>query len=390
MEMKLKILLSLIATSAYDKLSEIRNTTSTRFKQKVEHGTMFTLSKNFPTNTKRQWSVRVNQAIAVTRTIWTVMDTISNAHNDNLQFSALYYGYLLNQPITGLQYRLNIFTNKERHIAQCRHEFGALQSRISITRSNITIHIVVPLAGKLQNFKQFLKNLEQRILKEHESISILVVYFAEAGQTEHQKIFQKYKMTYSNSTFTWLRLQGKFARARALQAAVDFYQDNKLMFFADVDLAFNIDFLQRCRDNVVAKKRVYFPVMFKLFNPKILGLKLNATNYFRSFQRDFGDWALHSYGPVCVYREDVISVGGFNVHISEWGYEDIQLFQKFIHREYDVIRVADTGLLHIYHAHVECNVIKNRIQHLMCTGAMLNGLASSKSVVNYLLRKKEL
>lgn len=389
LQTKLNILQGFISTSVYDKIAEIRTTAYKGSKQKVQFGTMFTLGKSFPVNSKVPWSLHNHELKGITRVIKTVMKTISNSHHENTQFHALHYGYVSNQPISGQQYRLNIFTNKEHHIARSSQEFGALQSRMFQDSQKMTVTVVVPLAGRLQNFKQFMENLEQNILQKHEPISILVVYFPEtASSAEHEKIFDKYNMTYNGSTFTWLNLPGKFARARALQAAVDFHQDNNLLFFADVDLTFNIDFLQRCRHNTVAKKRIYFPVMFKLFNPKILGFKLNSTSYFRSFDREVGDWALYSYGPVCAYRDDVIAIGGFNVGIKEWGYEDIQFFEKFISRHnYDVIRAADPGLLHIYHAHSKCDVIKNNIQRLMCTGAMLNSLTSEESAVNYLLNK---
>ena len=390
LQTKLNTLQSFISATVYDKIAEIRTAGKKDFTQKVQFGTMFTLRKNFPIKSKVPWSLHNHKLKGLISIIKTITHTISNAHHENIQFHALYYGYVLSEPISGLQYRLNIFTNKERHIVRTRQDFGALQSRTLETSQKMTVTIVVPLAGRLQNFKRFMRNLERNILKNDRPISVLVVYFPEtAPPTEHQKIFNKYNMTYTGSTFTWLNLPGMFARARALQAAVDFYEENKLLFFADVDLTFNTEFLKRCCDNTIAKKRVYFPVMFKLFNPKILGFKRNSTNYFRSFGREIGDWALYSFGPVCAYRNDVISIGGFNVGIKEWGYEDIHLFEKFISRKsYDVIRAADPGLLHIYHAHSKCDVIKSNIQRLMCKGAMLNGLASEESVANYLLSKK--
>ena len=384
---KLKTLQSFISSTVYDKITEIRRDKYSEFKQKVQFGTMFTLRKGFPINSKVSWSLHDHEAKGVTRIINTIMNTIRKAHHENIQFHALYYGYILNQPISGLQYRLNIFTNKERHITRSTEEFGAIQSRILETFQKIAVTIVVPLAGRLQNFKKFMTNLERNILRKDETIRVFVVYFPQtASPTEHRKIFGRYNMTYTNSTFTWVNLPGKFARARALQAAVDFCENDQLLFFADVDLTFNTEFLQRCRDNTISKKQVYFPVMFKLFNPKIL--KRNSTNYFRSFHRKVGDWALYSFGPVCAYRDDIISIGGFNVGIKEWGYEDIHLFEKFISRKnYNVFRAADPGLWHIYHVHSKCDVIQNNIQRLMCKGAMLNGLASKQSLANYLLNK---
>ena len=319
----------------------------------------------------------------------TVMDTISNAHNENIQFLGLNYGYVSHQPISGFQSQMNIFSNKERHVTSLTQMFGAMQGRILKTppkRSIVTI--ATPLAGKLPIFKQFMKNIEENILKKQELINIIIAFFPQnTSYTEHKIIFERYKMTYKGSTFTWLNLPGKFARAKALQAAVEFNKDNTLLFFADADLTFNTEFLQRCSDNTIPGKQVFYPVMFRLFNPKISGFQLNSTNIFRSFDHDVGDWAEHSYGPVCAYSSDVISVGGLNVRIKEWGQEDVSLFRAFFIRNYEVIRVADPGLLHNYHTHTKCDVINNKGQRIACQIATLKSLAAKESIVNYLTQK---
>ena len=390
LQTKLNTLQDFISKTKYDKIAEMRETAYGGFEQKAELGTMFTFGKIFPIHKKVSWSLRSHQKKAVKRIINTVMVTISNAHKENIEFQALYYGYVSDQPISGLQYRMNIFTNKERHITTSRQKFGAIQSRILKTSSEKKIvNIVTPLAGRLSTFKQFMKNIEENILKKQEQINILIVYFPQnTSYTEHKKIFERYNMTYKDSSFTWLNLPGRFARAQALQAAVDFYKDNRLLFFADADMTFNTEFLQRCHDNTIPEKQVYFPVMFKFFNPNISGFQQNSADFFRSFERDIGDWALYSFGPVCAYRNDVVSVGGLNVGIKEWGIEDTQLFEAFLLRyKYDVIRAADPGLLHIYHAHTKCDVIHSNIQRLMCRGAMLSGVAAEGRIVDYLIQK---
>ena len=385
---KLSTLQDFISKTTYDKIAEIRETSYTGFKKKMELGTMFTFGKIFPVSKKVHWSLRSHKLKAVKRIINKVIDIISNAHHENIEFHALYYGYVLNRPISGLVYMMNIFTNKERHVTRSKQMFGAIQSRILKTTPKI-VTIVTPLAGKLSIFKQFMKNIEENILKKQESINIIIAFFPQnTSYTEHKIIFERYKMTYKGSTFTWLNLPGKFARAKALQAAVEFNKDNTLLFFADVDLTFNTEFLQRCSDNTIPGKQVFYPIMFRLFNPKISGFQINPTNIFRSFDRDAGDWALYSFGPACVYSDDVMSVGGLNVEIKEWGIEDIQLFEAFLSRnDYDVIRVTDLGLLHIYHPRTNCDVINSSIQRLMCRDAMLSGLAAEESVVNYSIQK---
>ena len=132
--------------------------------------------------------------------------------------------------------------------------------------------------------------------------------------------------------------------------------------------------------------------MFKLFNPKIGNIKFNLTNYFKNFEHRIGEWRIYSFGPVCAYRKDVTTVGGgFNIGITQWGFEDVQFFERFLsNTNYEVIRTIDPGLFHLYHAHAKCDVITNSLQRRMCETAMLEGLASQDTVLKYLLEKRYL
>ena len=392
LQTKLNALQDFISKTTHDTIAEEKNTRRKYSEQKVEQSTMFpAFDKIFRINKDVANPLLPHEKIKIEMIMSIVMDKIRNVHNEDLQFLALNYGYVSDQPISGLQCRMTIIKNKERHITRSRQKFGAIQSRILKTSSEKKIvNIVTPLAGRLSTFEQFMKNIEENILKKQEQINILIVYFPQnTSYTAHKKIFERYTMTYKDSSFTWLNLPGKFARAQALQAAVDFYKNNRLLFFADVDLTFNTEFLQRCHDNTIPGKQVYYPVMFKFFNEKISGFRANSTNMFGSFDPEFGYWVKHSYGPICAHRDDINSVGGFNIALKEWGYEDVQLYEAFLKRsKYNVFRVVDPGLFHVYHTHVRCDVIKNKISRKACEEATLKSLAAEKSVVDYLTKKK--
>ena len=52
-------------------------------------------------------------------------------------------------------------------------------------------------------------------------------------------------------------------------AAAGGQTDDPLLFFADVDVRFKLDFLHRCRLNTRRGKSVYFPIVFSLYRDKV-------------------------------------------------------------------------------------------------------------------------
>lgn len=388
---RLDILKELITSDVYERRTRVRREGNSK-----RYGFIFTVKKIFSLKTQLSWRMTENEKRGIDKVKENVMDSLREAHqsrDENLKFHNLHYGYISINPIKEIEYVLDIYTATfEWHLATTRQVFGRLEKKIVQTAPTLAaVNIVVPLAGKLESFQYFMENLEKNILVKKEPVSLLVVYFPKKHpSTEHLRIFNTYKAKHPRVAFNWLNLTGEFSRANALQAGVRFYKKNSLIFIADVDLTFNSDFLQRCRDHAVHKQRAYFPAMFKYFNPRIGGSRLNSSNYFKFFQRQIGFWALHSFGPLCAYSNDIMSVGGFNVQIKQWGFEDVQLFERFLNKNYDIIRTADPGLVHIYHPHTPCHVISNILQRRMCNGAMLNGLASRETLAKYLLAKSHL
>ena len=78
-----------------------------------------------------------------------------------------------------------------------------------------------------------------------------------------------------------------------------------LLFFCDVDIAFDSHFLSRCRRQTEANRQAYFPIVFSLYNPK---LTLNITNNTSKddddliISSDTGFWRDFGYGMLCTYK----------------------------------------------------------------------------------------
>lgn len=157
-------------------------------------------------------------------------------------------------------------------------------------------------------FQSFLKGLAAVVPKKAPPVHVVVVYFAEEtpeDETNRASVEQLLEFYQHNHGFGFtyvvcLRftclfvcvgfllllicgvvvpltvrikvLMQPFSRGVGLEtgayaAAGD--NPHALLFFCDVDMKFNADFLYRCRVNPVEGKRVYFPIVFSLYRNKV-------------------------------------------------------------------------------------------------------------------------
>lgn len=133
------------------------------------------------------------------------------------------------------------------------------------------------------------------------------------------------EVTHGFTAVTLLPLNGTFSRGRALQAGAESWRHGDcLMFFCDVDIVFTIDFLERCRLHTEVGRRVYYPMVFSLYNPDIVYSLANtgipAENDQLIISKDTGFWRDFGYGMTCQYLSDFKVIGGFaKQHVVGWG-----------------------------------------------------------------------
>lgn len=317
----------------------------------------------------------------------------------DLVLSKVVLGYLRVTPTQGVQYILDLQMVAFQHLGYSRRQlplnvhytthmqqaFGNLvYTSTQITTTKSYVNLILPLAGRLYAFATFLSNFEKVVLRNHEKVKLLIMYFPDAAPfANHLKILRIYQSHYPNFEVTWKTVQGPFSRGLALQLGVSHFSPNSLLFFCDVDLAFDVGFLDRCREHNVMGKRVYYPMVFSQFNQRFGNLSMFTS----SLHREKGFWRRYGFGIVCAYGQDVVSVGGFDTNIQGWGLEDVKLYEQFVSSgRYDIIRAPDPGLIHIHHATV-CSLDLEPSRLEMCRASARSQLASPRALVDIIVDK---
>ena len=330
---------------------------------------------------------------------------LGQAKTSSIQLKQVDYGYLRVNPKHGVQFSFALHvkvqevrfkqawrpTKPEYHRTYVQQAFSKIQSIVKENSQNSsrTVHFIVPLKGKLSEFQRLLESLRNAFLTTGEEIAVLVIYFPENSfPKKHIDTFNKFQSDYPGTKFRWVNITGKFNRAKALQKGAEYFGDNSLLFFCDVDLVFKKEFVHHCRDNTIKDKQVYFPIMFSQYNPEVayFGKKKPTTDFI--YTNTAGLWRTYSFGPVCIYSNDVKKVGGLNTRIEGWGKEDVDFAKRVSKTGLAVFRAPDPSIVHVYHVHVPCDVNLSQEQQAMCQQSTITTYAPAPGLVSYMMSKQ--
>ena len=243
------------------------------------------------------------------------------------------------------------------------------------------VNILVPLSKVGDRFLKFLEMYEKNILKKAENVTLMLIVFGRELDAVNRTL-ERYQTKYPDADFVLIPNEGEFTRGAALDIGMSQLADFDLAFFCDVDMIFDSSFLDHCRLNTVQGERVYYPEFFKYYD-------MNYVYRFRrkpadiSIKRNHGHWADYSFGMVCMYKSDYHNTGGFDTAITGWGGEDVNLVERFIATQIEVLKAPDPSLRHRYHEKT-CSLSLNPSQFAMCISSRNEGLADRMQLAEYI------
>ncbi|XP_049627807.1 chondroitin sulfate N-acetylgalactosaminyltransferase 1 [Suncus etruscus] len=222
-----------------------------------------------------------------------------------------------------------------------------------LNMANTLINIIVPLAKRVDKFRQFMQNFREMCIQQDGRIHLTVVYFGKEEMNEVKGILENTSKTANFRNFTFIQLNGEFSRGKGLDVGARFWKrSNVLLFFCDVDIYFTSEFLNTCRLNTQPGKKVFYPVLFSQYNPGIIYGHHDAVPPLEQqlvIKKETGFWRDFGFGMTCQYLSDFINIGGFDLDIKGWGGEDVHLYRKYLHSNLIVVRTPVRGLFHLWH-----------------------------------------
>ncbi|XP_045142786.1 chondroitin sulfate N-acetylgalactosaminyltransferase 1 [Echinops telfairi] len=198
-----------------------------------------------------------------------------------------------------------------------------------LNMASTLINIIVPLARRVDKFRQFMQNFREMCIQQDGRVHLTVVYFGKEQMNEVKGILENTSKAASFRNFTFIPLSGEFSRGKGLDVGARFWKgSNVLLFFCDVDIYFTTEFLDTCRLNTQPGRKVFYPVLFSQYNPGII-------------------YGHHDAVPPL--EQQLLLTGGFDLDIKGWGGEDVHLYRKYLHSNLIVVRTPVRGLFHLWH-----------------------------------------
>lgn len=353
--------------------------------------------------------VPAHMAEGVTRAVSKILDVINKEASEKgrvIEFRDLFYAYVHTDPEHGITYILDLLllykrykgnkmTVKVRRHVYIRQPFLSAVVKLEDTKDTPPpslppvmsgegmgspgqdgreeVNIIVPIAGegKLEVLAKFLANYEREVLTRLQPARLIFVVFTHGDGDRLERAVREgvdaLEINYPGYSFLVKILRGReFSRAVGLMYGIEQCRENQLLLLLDVDIQFTAVALNTIRSFTHQGESVYFPIVFSQFE--------DGGGYWR----DFG------FGVMSAYRSDIDRVKGLNTHISGWGKEDVDFYDRFLTTNLTVFRSVDPQLVHLYHP-VVCSPALPKDQAHMCNTSKAMTYLSLETLVGKVL-----
>lgn len=303
-----------------------------------------------------------------------------------LTYSNITYGMQRYCGMRGVEYMLDIQTVEGPEVRlhmihSHKHQLEPLRDS-TYEALHEYVNFVVPLSNVSSRFTEFMAMYEKVCLKVHKYCKLhLVVY----GERDVQLISDKievYKVKYPSSVMKVVAGLGKFSRGKALHQGISTLDSNDLIFTSDVDMTIKKSFVNRCRQNAIQGRRVYYPEVFKYHNMNFVYWYQKTPQVHYQIDRSHGHWCWYGFGMFCMYKSDYVTLGGYDLSIEGWGGEDIELANSTLRNNYDILRAPDPALSHRYHSRT-CSKDLSEVKHKWCISSRDEEIADSRQLADY-------
>lgn len=263
-------------------------------------------------------------------------------------------------------------------------------------RNDVYIHFILPLSGRYSVFKRFMKMYVNRCIREQEETKLLVVlYKNDQSPTDFQNTINLFKFLqkkYPTHDLKLVTVMEPFSRGKALQHGVNMTKNEDLLLFIDVDIVIDNKSLVRIRRNTVQNQMVYFPIVYSMYNPKLLNNSFAIEDYEiygGIIDENQGYWRQFGFGIVSLYKSDYLNLGGFDTTIVGWGFEDVNFYDNAVKSNLSIVRSVDPGMIHVYHPS-DCDSVLEIAQKNMCIASEAHTLASLSTLQRYYKKYRHL
>lgn len=191
------------------------------------------------------------------------------------------------------------------------------------------INFILPLSGRYRIFERFIKIYEEVCLKRHKSTNLYIVLYRDKESPEDFEkttlLADRLAENYPYYVIKVIAADQTFSRGGALQLGINELQEDSLMLFIDVDMVFDDSMLLRIRHNTVQNKKVYFPIVYSLYNPKFLDGNYSEEMWMDSLHSKLTFFLIIFYGSTfsSVFYKPLLNINWLHYSLVDemWRYQ---------------------------------------------------------------------